>query len=48
MPPNPAELIGSKRMRDFVKLTEERYDLIIIDLTPVLEVSDTQDRKSVV
>ena len=29
MPPNPAELIGSKRMRDFVKLTEERYDLVI-------------------
>lgn len=46
MPPNPAELIGSKRMRDFVKLTEEHYDLVIIDLAPVLEVSDTQELAS--
>ena len=33
-------------MRDFVKLTEERYDLVIIDLAPVLEVSDTQELAS--
>ena len=42
MPPNPSELISSKRMHDFINLTEEHYDLVIIDLAPVLEVSDTQ------
>ena len=46
VPPNPSELIASNRMRDFVKLTEEHYDLIIIDLAPVLEVSDTQELAS--
>lgn len=42
-PPNPSELIASKRMQDFINLVEQHYDLVIIDLAPVLEVSDTQE-----
>lgn len=43
MPPNPSELIGSKRMSTFIKSIEKHYDLVILDLAPVLEVSDTQE-----
>lgn len=42
-PPNPSELIGSKRMQDFISLVEDHYDMVIIDLAPVIEVSDTQE-----
>lgn len=42
IPPNPAELIGSKRMSTFIDLVKSHYDLVILDLAPVLEVSDTQ------
>ncbi|RVU73565.1 CpsD/CapB family tyrosine-protein kinase [Lactobacillus xujianguonis] len=46
IPPNPAELIGSHRMRTFIDLVKTHYDLVIIDLAPVLEVSDTQELAS--
>ncbi len=39
-PPNPSELLGSKRMRDFLAYTREHYDAIIIDSPPLLAVSD--------
>jgi capsular exopolysaccharide synthesis family protein len=41
IPPNPAELIGSLKMRDVINKFREVYDYIIIDLSPVLAVSDT-------
>src|SRR5699024_12194969 len=31
------------RMQDFISLVEDHYDMVIIDLAPVLEVSDTQE-----
>lgn len=43
VPPNPSELIGSKRMRDLVTQLKDQYDMVIIDMPPVLEVSDTQE-----
>ena len=39
-PPNPAELLGSRRMRDFVNSVSERYDTVVFDSPPVLAVSD--------
>ena len=46
IPPNPAELIGSRRMETFIELVKSHYDMVIVDLAPVLEVSDTQELAS--
>ena len=40
MPPNPAELIDSKRLVDFIEEAKKRYDIIIFDSTPVLSTAD--------
>lgn len=40
MPPNPADLLGSRKMRDTLALFQEQYDYILIDAPPVLPVSD--------
>jgi polysaccharide biosynthesis transport protein len=39
-PPNPSELIGSKKMRELLALLHERYDFILIDSPPIMPVSD--------
>ena len=39
-PPNPSELLGSEKMKDFVETLKEDYDLIILDTPPVLPVTD--------
>jgi len=38
--PNPSELLGSARMREFVEEVQKDYDWVIIDTPPVLFVSD--------
>jgi capsular exopolysaccharide synthesis family protein len=40
IPPNPAELLGSRRMRDLLAAASERFDVVILDSPPVLAVSD--------
>jgi tyrosine-protein kinase Etk/Wzc len=40
IPPNPAELLQSERMADFLKEVKTRYDYIIFDTPPVSIVSD--------
>lgn len=40
IPPNPSELLGSRRMRDLVEELRERYDNIIIDSPPTSAVTD--------
>ena len=40
IPPNPAELLGSKRMKQLVESLEERFDYVIVDLPPVTVVAD--------
>lgn len=40
LPPNPSELLGSKRMENSLKVLSENFDYIIIDLPPVNIVSD--------
>lgn len=40
IPPNPSELLGSKRMETSLEKFKEQFDYIIIDLPPVNIVSD--------
>ena len=40
LPPNPAELLGSRRMRNMLQLLRQEFDYILIDTPPVLPVSD--------
>ena len=40
IPPNPAELLASRRMHSFLATVAERYDVVIIDSPPVLATSD--------
>lgn len=40
MPPNPAELVESKRLREFIEEAKEEYDLIIFDSPPILSTAD--------
>lgn len=40
IPPNPAELIGSKRMGELIKALAHQADVVIFDSPPVLAVSD--------
>ncbi len=41
IPPNPAELLGSHRFRDFIGSLEEHFDWVVIDTPPVLVVTDS-------
>ena len=42
IPPNPAELLNSKRMSSLLDAVSDVYDVVILDVPPILEVSDTQ------
>lgn len=39
-PPNPAELLNSRRMKDLLALVRDRFDFILLDTPPVLAVID--------
>ncbi len=39
-PPNPAELIGSKKFKDLTVFLQEYFDWVIIDTPPVMAVTD--------
>jgi polysaccharide biosynthesis transport protein len=40
-PPNPAELLGAKRFKDFVTTATEHFDWVILDTPPVMAVTDS-------
>src|SRR5699024_3717346 len=42
IPPNPSELLGSRKMRAILERAKEQYDLVIFDTPPVLAVTDAQ------
>lgn len=42
IPPNPAELLGSKAMLEFLTSVEETYDVVLFDSPPLLAVADAQ------
>jgi capsular exopolysaccharide synthesis family protein len=48
IPPNPVELMGSRRMAEFIKTLKEEFDLVIIDSSPVLGAAHTSVSPSLV
>lgn len=42
IPPNPAELLSSRMMKELLDLAKMEYDVIIIDTPPVVAVTDAQ------
>lgn len=42
IPPNPAELLASNRMKQLIEDLKQEYDMIIIDTPPALAVTDAQ------
>ncbi len=41
VPPNPAELLSSDRLRQFINRARNEYDFIILDTPPIAIVTDT-------
>ncbi len=41
IPPNPAELLMSKRVKELLDEVSERYDYVIVDTAPLMVVTDT-------
>lgn len=41
IPPNPAELLGSRRMSDFLQDMRDQFDMIILDSPPINLVTDS-------
>ncbi|MFZ3132081.1 MAG: CpsD/CapB family tyrosine-protein kinase [Desulfosporosinus sp.] len=39
-PPNPAELVGSKRMKRLIQEASGQYDMVLIDTPPIVAVTD--------
>jgi protein-tyrosine kinase len=42
IPPNPAELLGSRSMKELLEVLKEQYDMVFIDSPPILAVTDAQ------
>jgi capsular exopolysaccharide synthesis family protein len=40
-PPNPAELLGSQRFKEFLNSLKEHFDCVVIDSPPVMAVIDS-------
>ncbi|KAA8453759.1 CpsD/CapB family tyrosine-protein kinase [Weissella paramesenteroides] len=41
-PPNPAELLNSKRMASLIEWMRNNYDIVVLDVPPIMSVSDAQ------
>jgi len=41
IPPNPSEILGSKKMRSLIETLRKNYDRILIDTPPITAVTDT-------
>lgn len=41
-PPNPSELLDSRRMKELIQELKQQYDLVIFDMPPVVAVTDAQ------
>ena len=40
VPPNPSELLGSRTMQELLRSLEQQFDIVIIDMPPLLPVTD--------
>ncbi|MCK4956042.1 MAG: CpsD/CapB family tyrosine-protein kinase, partial [Candidatus Cloacimonetes bacterium] len=41
IPPNPSELLSSKRMDDAIAYLKEKYDYVLLDAPPIIAVTDS-------
>ena len=41
LPPNPTELLNSKKMKEFMHEVKNKFDFVLLDTPPVLAVVDT-------
>jgi capsular exopolysaccharide synthesis family protein len=48
LPPNPSELLSSKRLKELVELLKTKADIVIFDSSPLLAVADAAVMTSVV
>ncbi len=42
VPPNPSEILASRKMKAFIEKAKEKFDYILIDAPPVIAVTDAQ------
>ena len=42
IPPNPSELLNSKRMTALIEWMRKNYDIVVLDVPPIMAVSDAQ------
>ncbi|MDA2919008.1 polysaccharide biosynthesis tyrosine autokinase [Desulfobacterota bacterium AH_259_B03_O07] len=42
LPPNPAELLGSKKMKELIEHLNEEYDCVLIDSPPITGFADSR------
>ncbi|MDR3587310.1 MAG: CpsD/CapB family tyrosine-protein kinase [Desulfosporosinus sp.] len=40
IPPNPAELVGSRRMKRLIEEVSKQFDIVLIDTPPIIAVTD--------
>jgi polysaccharide biosynthesis transport protein len=48
IPPNPAEMLESNAMKDFLNTIRESYDIVLLDSPPVIAVTDSEILSSMV
>lgn len=48
IPPNPSELLGSRRMEEILKNAKQLYDIVIFDTPPMLAVTDAKILSNIV
>jgi capsular exopolysaccharide synthesis family protein len=48
IPPNPSEMLASKKMKDFIELVKAKFEIIIFDSAPVVAVTDSEILSSMV
>ncbi|MDR3626959.1 MAG: polysaccharide biosynthesis tyrosine autokinase [Ignavibacteriaceae bacterium] len=48
IPPNPSEILASKKMRDFIEVLKKEYEIIVFDSAPVIAVTDSEILSSMV
>ena len=42
IPPNPAEMLESEPMKEFLRKMREKYDVVILDSPPIIAVTDSE------
>ncbi|TKJ31324.1 MAG: capsular biosynthesis protein [Chloroflexi bacterium B3_Chlor] len=40
LPPNPSELVGSRRMKEIIAVLSQRADIVLFDAPPIIAVTD--------